>query len=92
MIHLINIAQAAGVIDDAPGIPQLLLNILNFLLQVFGIIAIIALLISGIFYLTAYGSEDRLKLAKRGMTYSIIGIVVVLSGMIIIKTIGGILK
>jgi type II secretory pathway component PulF len=92
MIHLISIAHASGVLDDAPSIPQLLLNILNFLLQVFGIIAIIALLISGIFYLTAYGSEDRIKTAKRGMLYSVIGIAVVLSGMIIIKTIGGLLK
>lgn len=91
-MKLINIAYAAGVLDDAPTIPQLLLNILNFLLQMFGIVAIIALLVSGIFYLTAFGDEDRIKTAKQGMTYSIIGIVVVLSGMIIIRTISGVLK
>ena len=89
---LINIAQASGVIDNAPSIGQLLLNILNFLLQIFGIIAIIALAISGIIYLTAYGDEDRIKLAKKSVMYSIIGIIVALSGMIIVKTISGLLK
>ena len=89
---LINIAQASGVIDSAPSIPELLLNILNFLLQIFGIIAIIALAISGIIYLTAYGDEDRMKLAKKSVAYSVIGIIVALSGMIVIKTISGLLK
>ena len=91
MISLINIARA-GVIDEAPNISQLLLNILNFLLQIFGIIAIIALAVSGIFYLVSSGNEDRIKLAKKASLYSIIGIAVALTGMIIIKTISGFLK
>jgi type II secretory pathway component PulF len=92
MFNITNIAKASGVIDDAPSIPELLLNILNFLLQIFGIIAIIALAISGIIYLTAYGDEDRIKLAKKSVTYSIIGTIVALSGMVVIKTISGLLK
>jgi hypothetical protein len=91
-MKLIKIAHAAGIIEDAPTIPELLMNILNFLLQVFGIIAIIALVVSGIFYLTAAGDEDRIKLTKKSVLYSIIGIVVALSGIIIIKTINGFLK
>lgn len=82
----------AGVIDEAPNISQLLLNILNFLLQIFGIIAIIALAVSGIFYLVSSGNEDQIKLAKKASLYSIIGIAVALTGMIIIKTISGFLK
>ncbi|MFH0969020.1 MAG: hypothetical protein V1804_00765 [Patescibacteria group bacterium] len=92
MNHLISIAKAAGVIESAPNILQLLLNILNFLLQIFGIIAIIALVVSGIIYLTAYGDEDRMKLGKKSLVYSIIGIAVALSGIIIVKTISGFLK
>jgi len=88
---LINVAQA-GVISSAPNIPQLLLNILNFLLQIFGIIAIIALVVSGIIYLTSFGNEERAKLGKKSFTYSIIGIAVALTGFIIIKTIEGMLK
>ncbi len=82
----------AGVISDAPNISELLFNILNFLLQVFGIIAIISLVVSGILYLTSSGDESRIRLAKKGMIYSIIGILVALSGVIIIKTISGFLK
>jgi hypothetical protein len=92
MIHLINITHAAGVIEDAPTIPYLLMNILNFLLQIFGLVAIIALVISGIFYLTAGGDEDRIKSAKKSVLYSIVGIVVALMGMIIIRTISEFLK
>lgn len=84
MIHLISIAHA-GAIDEAPGIPQLLLNILNFLLQIFGIIAVIALIVSGIVYLTASGNEDRISLGKKSVMYSIIGIIVALAGMVIVK-------
>ena len=92
MIHVINIAKASGVIDNAPKVSVLLLNMLNFLLQAFGIIAIIALVISGIFYLTAFGSEDRIKIAKKSIVYSVIAVAVALSGMIIVKTISGLLK
>jgi len=91
MLHLINIARA-GAIDEAPGIPELLLNILNFLLQIFGIVAIISLIVSGIIYLTASGDEDRIKLGKKSATYSVIGIIVALAGMIIIRTTEGFLK
>lgn len=82
----------AGVITDAPNISQLLLNIFNFLLQIFGIIAIIGTVISGIIYLTAYGDEDRIRLGKRSLAYSIVGIIAALAGMIIVKTIGIFLK
>lgn len=82
----------AGVISDAPNVSELLCNILNFLLQAFGIIAIISLVISGILYLTAAGDEGRIKLGKKGIVYSVIGILIALSGVIVIKTITGFLN
>ncbi len=85
---LINIVRAAdGVITNAPTIAQLLLNTLNFLLEIFGIIAIISMLLSGIVYLTSGGNESQIARAKKMTVYSIIGIVVALGGVIIIKTI-----
>lgn len=91
MINLINIAQA-GVISDAPRISQLLLNILNFSLQILGLVAIIGIVISGIFYLTSFGDEERVKFAKKSLLYSIVGVVVALGGVVIIKTISGLIK
>ena len=88
-MNLINIAQAAGVIDSAPNVAQLLLKVLNFFLEVFGIIGIISIIIAGIIYLTAIGDETRIGKAKKMFLYSIVGVVVALGGMIIIKTISG---
>jgi hypothetical protein len=91
-MSLINIANAAGgVIDNAPTLAQLLLKVLNFCLEIFGIIAIISIVIAGIIYLTASGDERRIEKAKKMTLYSIIGIAAALGGMIIIKTISGIL-
>lgn len=90
-MNLINVAQAAGVIDNAPNISQLLLKVLNFFLEIFGIIAIISIIISGVLYLVSAGDENRIEKAKKMFLYSIIGIVAALGGMIIVKTISGLL-
>ncbi len=75
----------AGVITDAPHISVVLFNILQFLLSVFGFLAIIGIVFSGIFYLTAAGNERQLFLARKSFLYSIIGIVIALSGLVIIN-------
>ena len=83
----INIAHA-GVISDAPTFKEIGANVLFFLLSLVGIIAIISLLVSGIIYIFSAGDERKIATAKRSTKYSIIGIVIALSGIIIIKTIG----
>lgn len=87
---LINIANA-GVITDAPNVSQLLLNILQFLLSIFGVIAIITIVVAGIIYLTAAGNENQIEKAKKMFLYSVAGIIVALGGIVIIKTISGML-
>jgi hypothetical protein len=82
---IVNIAHAAGVIEDAPHISTVLLNALQFLLSIFGYIAIISLVVSGIIYLTSGGDEEKVKLAKKSTVYSVVGIVVVLGMMVVIK-------
>lgn len=84
--HFINIAEA-GIITDAPTIAEVLLNALTFLLQVFGALAIIGLVLSGIMYLTAAGSEKQIEKAKKAFWYSVVGIVVALGGYVLVKTI-----
>jgi len=63
------------------------MNALNFLLSVFGFIAIISLAAAGIIYLTAGGSEKRIETAKKMALYSIVGIAVALAAMVIIRQI-----
>lgn len=85
IIPFVNTARA-GIITGAPKISTVLLNALNFLLQIFGFLAIIGIIISGLLYLTAAGNERQIEKAKKAFSYSAIGIIVALGGMIIIKT------
>ena len=62
-------------------------NFLSWALGIFGVLALIAFVVSGIQYLVSAGNEDMIKTAKRNMTYSIIGVVVALSGFVIIQAI-----
>jgi hypothetical protein len=60
-------------------------SIMNWLLALVGILGVIGFAIAGILYLTAAGDEDRIKTAKSAMTYSIIGVIIALLGLVIIQ-------
>lgn len=68
-------------------ITGIFVNILLWILRLFGIFGVLGFVISGILYLTAAGDEDRMQLAKRAMYYSIIGVVVGLLGVVIIQAV-----
>lgn len=59
----------------------------SWLLMILGSVALIGFVISGILYLTAAGDEDRMEKAKRGMMYSIIGVIVGLLGYVIVQAV-----
>lgn len=63
---------------------EIVTRFVNWLLAIFGFIAILGFVISGIQYLTSAGDESQAETAKRNMKYSIIGVVVALSGWIVI--------
>jgi len=84
-MNIINIAQA-GIITDAPSLALVGMNVLNFLLLVFGIIAIIMLVISASIYFFAGSGEKTMEKAKQSTKYAIVGIALAMSGMIIIRT------
>ncbi|EKE18432.1 MAG: hypothetical protein ACD_9C00338G0003 [uncultured bacterium] len=87
MIHIINIAHA-GVITDAPSISSMGIKFLFFLLSIAMIIAIIALVISGILYFFSGGDEKKMQIAKRSATYAILGVALAMGGMILVNFIG----
>ncbi len=60
-------------------------NIMTWMLGLVGFLGVIGFAISGILYLTAAGDEDRITTAKRAMTWSIVGVIVALLGVVIIK-------
>ncbi|QQS61718.1 MAG: TrbC/VirB2 family protein [Candidatus Moraniibacteriota bacterium] len=68
-------------------IAETIQNLMLWLLYILGMIAIIAFVISGIMYLTSGGDEKQTESAKRYMIGSIIGVVIALSGVIILTAV-----
>lgn len=66
-------------------------GILLWLLMMFGIIGVIGFLISGILYLVSAGDDKMIEKAKSGMKYSIIGVIVGLSGVVVIQAVDNML-
>lgn len=77
----------AGVISEAPRISEILLNVLQFLLSVVGIIAILALVITGIRYMLVQNTESASDI-KKSFIAILIGLVIVMGGLIVVWTIG----
>lgn len=83
---------SSGLPEPVGGIEGVLKNILNWMLGIVGVIAVIGFVISGLQYITAAGSEKTIETAKRNMTYSVIGVIVALSGFVIIKAVDAALR
>lgn len=78
--------------DPSGGIVTIITNILYWMLSIFGILAIIAFIISGIQYILSVGSEEAIDNAKKSMKWSIVGVAVALSGLVIIYAIDKMLR
>ena len=66
--------------------------IMSWILGIISVIAIIAFAISGIQYLTSAGNENQIETAKKHMIWSIVGVLVAISGLVIIRAIDAALR
>lgn len=73
--------------DPNNAVFNVLKKVLNWMLSILGIIGVISFAVSGFMYLTAYGNEKQIENAKKTIAYSIIGIVVALTGLVVVQTI-----
>lgn len=94
---LSQVALAGFFIPDDTNLPDgtlegIIYNIMSWLLGIVGVVGIIAFAIAGILYLTSAGNDDRIKLAKNAMTYSIIGVVVALCGVVALRAVTAMLS
>lgn len=71
---------------------DIIVNILYWLLTVVGILGVIGFLVAGIMYLTAAGNDDSAKSAKKAMTNSAYGVIVALSGVVVIMAVDALLN
>lgn len=67
-------------------------GLLFWLLSIFAIFGIIGFLISGILYLMAGADEGNAEKGKEGMKWSIMGVIVGLSGFIIMQAVSALLS
>ncbi len=81
----------SSAVAGALTISQIASNALDFLLSIFGVLAIIMLVVGGIAYLSSAGDEDRIDTAKKIVKWAIIGIVVAFSAMVIVDQIASLL-
>lgn len=76
-----------GLPDPQGGMFQILGNFFSWLFAIFAFLAVGAFVISGIQYLIASGSDDMIKTAKNNMKWSLVGVIVGLSGWVILQAV-----
>lgn len=74
-------------VRNALTLTQIAMNVLNFLLAILGVIALVMLVVSGVFYTTAMGDSKQVDTAKNIAKYAIFGVIVALSSMVILQQI-----
>ncbi len=78
-------------LSSAP-VKNILITFMNWLLGIVGMLAVIAFVISGIQYMTSVGDSKMIETAKKNMLNSIIGVIVALSGFVILQAIDTLLN
>jgi len=68
---------------------DLVSNVMDWLLGLVGVLAVIGFVIAGVMYLTSAGDAEQAEKAKTVMSYSIIGLVVALIGLIVVNAVAG---
>ncbi|NTV40913.1 MAG: hypothetical protein HGA61_01410 [Candidatus Moranbacteria bacterium] len=78
-------------LSEAPVI-VIISNIFSWLMGLFTTLAVAAFVVSGIQYLTAVGNEDQAKIAKNNAKFALLGIIIGLSGFIVVRAIASALS
>lgn len=90
-------AMGGWSLSNPYGLPQgsilgIASNLLFWLLAIFAILGVVGFIISGVIYLVSAGDDDMITRAKNAMRWSIVGIIVGLSGFIIMQAVSGLLS
>lgn len=93
-IFFFSAAHADVVIDPPSSFPTLkalITAVINWFLRITSAITILFLIIGGIYYITAFGDDNRMKEGKRIITYAIYGLVLVLISYSVVLTVNNII-
>ncbi|MDD5489760.1 MAG: TrbC/VirB2 family protein [Candidatus Moranbacteria bacterium] len=82
-----NALGGAATSTSGATLSQIALNILRLLLSIVGSLAIISIVVGAIWMFSAAGDKERYELGKKTVIYSIVGVTIVLSAVIILNQI-----
>jgi hypothetical protein len=74
-------ANEAGIEEIKAG--SVVNGILNTVYFAAGVTAVIVIIISGMFYVISQGDASKIKRAKDGILYSVVGLVIVLTAFVL---------
>ncbi|MEI8344258.1 MAG: hypothetical protein WCF93_04895 [Candidatus Moraniibacteriota bacterium] len=74
-------------VNNALTLSAIAINVLNFLLGVFGVLSLIMMIVGAGMYLTSAGDEDRIDKGKDIFKYSVLGIIIAMSAMVLVRQI-----
>lgn len=72
-------------------VEAILVNLAQWMFSIIGVVAVGMIAVCGAKYLLAGGHDETIKGAKKCITWAIVGIIVALSGLVIIFAVNGIL-
>jgi hypothetical protein len=74
-------------VSGAKSLTEIVQSVLNFMLSIAGLLAILMMVIGGFMYFAAAGDQNRADTAKNIVQSAVIGIAVVVTSLIIIRTV-----
>jgi len=82
-----NVLGGAATSTSGPTLAQIALNVVKLLLSIVGSLAIISIVVGAIWMFSSAGDKERYELGKKTVIYSIIGVTIVLSAIIVLNQI-----
>ncbi len=82
----------AGVITEAPPLLSYFVRILEFLLRIVASVALIAVMVSGVMYMTASGDVSRATRAKTYLLWSLAGLSIALLSFVVVRVLVSVLS
>ncbi len=80
-----NKIQDVNLPTQQPDLAVVAVKIINWVLGFLALIAIVIVLIGGFEWMTAGGSEDKVKTAKKRLTYGLIGLAIIFLAWAIVR-------
>ena len=71
-----SVREAAGCKGTTDQLPNVVINILNAVIGVAGLVAVIFIIYGGVQYMTSSGDAGKIKKAKDTILYAVIGLIV----------------